>query len=169
MLANRRLTPAQRQLLLAGKFRALRDTDRLPEALAMLRQIVALDPDTDTGRGSSSFLKFYTEPVRLAGRTWTTADNRPVWLPMIADVSDVVKAPGAYEIEFRHKSGSTRFAKTVLSSGDRTLASDDNANETRPVRLVVTEKPAGPVRLSVESRGTGGFDGAGEIVVRKVD
>lgn len=168
-LANPRLTVRQKQVLLTGKFQALRGTDRLAPALDVLRRIVAMDPRNDMGRGAANYLKLLTEPVRLDGREWTGRDNRAVWLPMVADVSDSVKAPGVYEVEFRHKSGHTRFAKTAFVCAGKEIAVEANPKESRKVRLTVEKAPAGPVELRADSRGTGWFEGAGEIVVTKVN
>jgi hypothetical protein len=167
-MRNPRITTRQRQVLLTARFQALK-ADRLPAALETLRSITKLDPRNDMGRGAEQFLKYYTEPVRLAGREWTGGDNRPIWLPMIADVSDAVKTPGTYEIEFKHKSGGTRFSKTELVAGGKVIADDPNKKESRKLRLVVTEAPKAPVELRADSQGTGWFDGAGEIVVTKVN
>lgn len=168
-MRNPRLTTRQRQVLLTGRFQTMLNLKRIPDALATLRRITALDSRNDMGRGAEQYLKYYTEPVRLAGREWTSNDNRPVWLPMIAGVSDFVKTPGTYEIEFKHKSGNTRFAKTELVVGEKVVASDLNTKQSRKLRLVVTELPKGPVELRADSQGTGWFDGAGEIVVTKVN
>lgn len=169
-LRNPRITVRQKQVLLTGRFQTMLREKRLPEAMETLRRITALDPRNDMGRGAEQFLKHYTQPVRLAGREWIGTDNRPVPLPMIADVSDVVKAPGTYEIEFKLKTGNTRFTKTELVAGGKVLASDPNPKGHRKLRLVLTEAPKGPVELRADAVGADmWFSGAGEIVVTKAN
>lgn len=163
------LTVRQKQVLLTARFQAMVRANRIPEGLETLRQISKLDPRSDMGRGAEQFIKYYTEPVRLSGRVWSGGDNRPIWLPMVVNVSDVVKAPGAYEIEFKSKTGNTRFAKTELVAGGKVLASDPNEKNNRKLRLTVTESPKGPVELRADALGSGWFDGTGEILVTKTD
>ncbi len=168
-MRNPRLTVRQKQVVLTARFQAMVRAKRIPEGLEVLRQISKLDPRNDMGSGAEQLIKYYTEPVRLAGREWSSWDNRPIWLPMIVDVSDAVKTPGTYEIEFVSKTGNTRFAKTELVAGGKVLASDPNGKNSRKLRLTVTESPKGPVELRADALGTGWFDGTGEILVNKVD
>lgn len=88
---------------------------------------------------------------------------------MVVDVSDIVKTPGTYEIEFKMKTGNTRFSKTELAVGNQVIASDDNPKEQRKLRLNVSETPKGRVVLRANSLGTGWFDGTGDILITKVN
>lgn len=167
-LTNPVLLPQQRQALLSAKMQAYRSQDDILHAVEVLRKMVAIDPRSDLGMGAADYIRLLTEPVRLRGRVWEYLDNRPTWLPMIADVSDVIKEPGTYEIEFKHYEGNTRFRKVVLKSGDKEIVSEANDKESRKVKITVPESAKGKkIELWAESRGTGWFEARGEIVVTK--
>lgn len=168
-LRNKVITNNQRQIIMSGRFQVYRAREDIPKAVAELRAILALDPRTDMGRGAAAYLRDHTEPVRLKALAWDQSENPPVWLPMIADVSKIITGPGAYVIEFKHRAGHTRFRRVSLQAGKTELAADDNAKESRKVRLTVSARPSGPVELRAEALGTGWFDGAGDILVTKVD
>lgn len=168
-LKNPHLTIQQKQLLLTGRYQAMIQEKRYPEALDVLRSIIKLSPTSDLAIGAKEFINYYTKPVILTKRQWHTKHNRPVWLPMVVDVSDIVKTPGTYEIEFKMKTGNTRFSKTELAVGNQVIASDDNPKEQRKLRLNVSETPKGRVVLRANSLGTGWFDGTGDILITKVN
>lgn len=168
-LANPVLAPWQKQALLTAKMQACRSRGDTAGAVATLKQVVAIDPKSELGTGAVDYIRILTEPVKLKTRNWEANDNRPVWLPMVVDVSDVVKEPGTYEIEFKHAAGHTRFRKVALRSGDKEIVADANAGESRKVRLQVSSvSRARAIELWAESMGTGWFEGRGEIVVTKV-
>jgi len=168
-LRNPVLLPTQRQALLSAKMQAYRSLDEIPRAVTVLRQIVAIDPRSELGTGATQYIRLLTEPVRLRGLRWESYDNRPTWLPMVADVSAALKEPGTYDIEFKHLDGSTRFRKVALKTGGREIASDANTTESRKLRLTVPATAKGrAIELWAESCGTGWFAGRGEIVVSKV-
>jgi len=168
-LRNPVLLPTQRQALLSAKMQAYRSLDEIPRAVTVLRQIVAIDPRSELGTGATQYIRLLTEPVRLRGLRWESYDNRPTWLPMVADVSAALKEPGTYDIEFKHLDGNTRFRKVALKTGGREIASDANTTESRKLRLTVPATAKGrAIELWAESCGTGWFAGRGEIVVSKV-
>ena len=168
-LANSRLTMFQRQTMLAAKFQAYRAMEDLPNAIAILKKIVSLDPGTDEARGAASYIKTHAEPVRLTGMKWNTWDNRPIWTPMVLDVAAVVTQPGTYEVEFVNDEGHTRCRAVSLRQNGAVIASNDNAKESRKVSLSVSHVAEHkPVELWIETRGTGWFDGRGHIEIRKI-
>lgn len=167
-LANPRLLPRQRQVVMAGYFQMFRAREDMKGALESLRRIAAFDARNDMGVGAQRYRKYLLEPVKIDGLRWASYDNRPVWLPMIFDVSSLVKDAGTYEVEFAHRSGNTRFGKVALMSGGAEIGSDENKGHKRKVRVTVA-KPRGKVELHAVSQGTGWFDGQGDVIVRKVD
>jgi hypothetical protein len=168
-LKNPVLLSEQKQALLSAKMQVYRSLDDIPNAVAMLRQVIAINPKSELGTGAPDYIKLLTEPVRLPRLAWEHDDNRPTWLPMVADASARITEPGAYEIEFRHLGGHTRFRKVSLKSGGREIAGDPNTAESRKVRLTVPPAAKGKaIELWAESCGTGWFDGRGEIVITKV-
>lgn len=167
-LANSRLLPRQRQVILAGYFQMYRAREDLKGALETLRRIASIDSRGDMGVGAQRYRRYLVDPVVIEGLSWAPYDNRPEWLPMVFDVSDLVKTAGEYEVEFAHRAGHTRFGKVALLSGGSEIGSDENKGEKRKVRVKVTA-PRGKVELRVLSRGTGWFDGEGDLRVRKID
>ena len=108
--------------------------------------------------------------MHLARPAWESYDNRPVWLPLVVDLSAQITAPGSYQIEFRHLAGHTRFRRVSLKAGGREIAWDSNAAESTSVLLVVPASAKGlAIELWAEAQGTGWFDGRGEIVVTRAD
>lgn len=165
-LANPRLTPFQRQTLTAAKAQAYRSLDQIDKAVEEWKKIVALAPGSDMAIGAENYLRAHTVPVRLAGPKWNSWDNPPVWLPMVVDVTSLIPADGKYAIEFKHARGHTRFGEITLTQGDTVLARDDNPKESAKLVLAVAGLQAsGKVELSVKARGTGWFDGCGEIII----
>ena len=168
-LKGRALSTNQRQIIMAARFQVYRAQEDMAKVDSELKAMVAVDPKSDMGRGAAAYLRDHTLPVKLNGLAWRPDQNTPVWLPFVADVSKLVTAPGTYEIEFKHRSGHTRFRKVSLLSGRKEVAAEANPKEQRKVRLRVASLPRGPLELWAEARGTGWFDGAGDIVVTKVD
>ena len=167
-LGNPVLLPSQRQALLAAKMQAYRSLGDIPKAVATLREIIRIDPQSELGTGAVQYIRLLTEPVRLAGLEWEGGDNRPTWLPMVADVTAKMAEPGTYQIEFRHRDGHTRFRKASLKSGGRQIAADSNPNESAKFTLTVPQSAKGrQIELWVESQGTGWFAGRGEIIVTR--
>ncbi len=161
------LSQYQKQQILSAKFRIAKEEGKLQNGLNYLKQVVALGPDTEYGKGARNLIDYYTRPVKLEGLFWTGDDNRPVWLPMVVDVSSAVKGGGTFEIEFKHKGGHTKFRNPAFkSSSGKVLASLSDMKEGRNFTLTL---PSGGARvlLEVESQGTGWFDGRGDIVITK--
>lgn len=167
-LRNPVLQPSQRQALLAAKMQAYRSLNDVPMAVSTLREIIRIDPRSEHGTGAVQYIRLLTEPVRLTGLAWASGDNRPTWLPMVADVTTKMAEPGTYRIEFRHRDGHTRFRKATLKSGGRQIAADSTPNESTKFTLSVPQAAKGrSIELWVESQGTGWFAGRGEILVTK--
>lgn len=161
------LTTYQKQSIMTGKFIVARAEGDLTKALNYLRQVAAVSPDTEYAKAALALVDIYTKPVMLQEMKWRTSDNRPVWLPMVVDVSSAVKGSGTYEIEFKGKGGHTRFRKASFrNSSGKVLVEAPDDKESAKFTLNL---PSGPskVLLQVESQGTGWFDGRGDIVVTK--
>lgn len=161
------LTTYQKQALLAAKFRVARESNDLKTGLGFLKQSVMLDPKSELGQGCAYMASYYTQPVKLKGLRWLSTDNRPVWLPMIADASSVVKGSGKYKIEFKHQGGHTKFRNPAFkTSSGRVLASLSDNKESREFFLDLPSG-GGKIILEVEAQGTGWFDGRGDIIITK--
>lgn len=161
------LTTYQKQSIMVAKFRIAREEGQLEKGLGFLKQVTALEPNSELGKGAAQMARFYTQPVKLDGMRWTTADNRPVWLPMVVDVSSAIKGTGQYKIEFKHAGGNTKFRNPAFkNSSGRVLAALTDNKEAREFTLNLSS--GGKVILEVESQGTGWFDGRGDIIVTKL-
>jgi hypothetical protein len=163
-LANTRLTPDQRQRLLAARFAALRQGGRMPEALQVLPQVAAIDGRSVLGRGALTLRDFHTRPVQLRGWSWDGWDMRPDFTPMEIDAAGKVSGAGNYVVEL--KGGGLDVRSVALVAGGKVLAETDK-REGQAWRLHLAERPPLGVRLRINARGQGWFGGNGTIELRK--
>lgn len=163
-LANTRITPDQRQRLLAARFAALRQGGRMSEALAVLPGLSEVDPKSVLGRGALTLRDFHTKPVELRGWSWDGWDMRPEPTPMEIDASGKVAGPGDYVVET--KGGGLHIRSVALVAGDRVLAETDR-QQGGVWRLKLAERPAGPIRLRLTANGQGWYGGSGTIELRR--
>ncbi|MGN0835694.1 MAG: hypothetical protein ACI4QA_07740 [Candidatus Spyradosoma sp.] len=160
------LTTEQRQQLIIGKYRTAMAEGRLDAATAFLDEAAALDPKSALGRGCARQKAYYTKPVRLDSLEWRERDTRPYWARTSVDVSGKIRGAGTYSVEFRHRRGRTLFRDVRVVSGGKTLGEANG--EKRAFEIRVGNAPGrGKVFLEFEMRGTGWFDGCGEIVIEK--
>lgn len=169
-LAIKGMSPNERQKVMAGSFLLARQKGEKEQALQALLAIVKVAPDSEMGRGAKNYHDYLTKPVILKGRKITSWDMRPEFMPMIAEVGDVVKGSGTYKIEFKFTSGGASIRNPKFMSGNKVLAelpSGEQNNERRDFTLELTKSPGSKVQLVVESRGHGWFDADGEIIITK--
>lgn len=160
------LTTEQRQQLIIGKYRTAMAEGRLDVATTFLDEAAALDPNSELGKGCARQKAYYTEPVRLDSLAWAERDTRPYWARTSADVSEKIGGAGTYSVEFRHRRGRTLFRDVRVVSGGKRLGEANG--EKRAFEIRVEGAPGrGRVFLEFEMRGTGWFDGCGEIVIEK--
>jgi len=163
-LANTRITPDQRQRLLAARFAALRQGGRMPEALQVLPQLAEVDPQSVLGRGALTLRDFHTKPVELRGWSWDGWDMRPDFTAMEIDAASKVAGPGDYVVEL--KGGGLDIRSVALVAGGRVLAETDK-RQGQAWRLRLAESPPLGVRLRITARGQGWYSGNGTIEMRK--
>lgn len=163
-LANTRLTPDQRQRLLAARFAALRQGGRMPDALQVLPQIAAADGRSVLGRGALTLRDFHTRPVQLRGWSWDGWDMRPDFTPMEIDAAGKVSGAGNYVVEL--KGGGLDVRSVALVAGGKVLAETDK-REGQAWRLRLAERPPLGTRLRITARGQGWYGGNGTIELRK--
>jgi hypothetical protein len=163
-LANTRITPDQRQRLLAARFAALRQGGQMPEALQVLPQIAAVDGSSLLGRGALSLRDFHTKSVELRGWSWDGWDMRPDFTAMEIDAGSKIAGPGDYVVEL--KGGGLDIRSVALVAGGKVLAETDK-RQGQAWRLRLVESPASGVRLRITARGQGWYGGNGTIEMRK--
>ena len=163
-LANTRITPDQRQRLLAARFAALRQSGRMPAALEVLESMSKDDPEGFFGKGARSLHAFHTQPVQLRGWSWEGWDMRPEPSPMEIDASDKVPDAGNYAVET--KGWGLHIRSVALVAGDKVLA-ETNRQQGGAWRLKLAERPSGPIRLRLVANGQGWYDGRGTIELRR--
>lgn len=165
-LANTRITPDQRQRLLAARFAALRQSGRMPEALQVLPQVAGTDARSVLGRGALTLLDFHTKPVQLRAWHWDGWDMRPEFTAMEIEAASKLSGPGDYVVELR---GSGLDVKSVaLVAGGRVLAETDK-RQGQAWRLRLAERPPLGARLRITARGQGWYGGNGTIELRKAE
>ena len=160
------LTASQKQALWAGKFRIAKEMKELPTGIEYLKKLIDVDPKTPYANGARNLIAYYTQPVKIDGMSWTGRDNRPQWTSTSFNVASAVKSAGTYKIEFKHKSGHTRFKNPALKAGNRVLSQLTDDKESREFTISL---PSGAPRaiLEVQMMGTGWFDGAGDVIITK--
>lgn len=169
-MAIKGMAPNERQKVMAGAYFIAREKNDKEQALQALLNIVKLAPDTEMGRGAKNYYDYLTKPVILKGRKITSWDMRPDFLPMIAEVGDVIKGQGTYKIEFKFTSGGASIRNPRFMSGAKVLAElpeGQKNDERRDFTLTLSNSPGSKVQLVVESRGHGWFDADGEIIITK--
>jgi hypothetical protein len=163
-LANTRITPDQRQRLLAARFAALRQGGRMSEALAVLPGLSEVDPKSVLGRGALTLRDFHTKPVELRGWSWDGWDMRPEPTPMEIDATARVPSPGIYIVETKGWGLSIR--SVALVAGEKVLAVGD-LRKGGGWRVNLKERPEGPIRLRLVANGQGWYDGRGTIEIKR--
>lgn len=165
-LANTRITPDQRQRLLAARFAALRQSGRMPEALQVLSQVGTVDGRSVLGRGALTLRDFHTRPVQLRGWSWDGWDMRPEFTAMEIEAASKLSGPGDYMVEL--KGWGLDVRSVALVAGGKVLAESDK-RQGQTWRLRLTERPPLGVRLRLVARGQGWYDGRGTIELRKAE
>ncbi len=160
------LTTYQRQMLMAGMFRLQKEQGNLPAALDSLKALVKIDPKTEFAQGAKRMVAYYTQPVKMKNLSWSQGDNRPLWIPMLFDVSSVMKEPGTYEIEFKHRDGHTKFRNPVIKSGNNELVKVSDDKESNKFTVTISKLSGRPI-LQIDSQGTGWFAGCGDVIITK--
>lgn len=164
LLAKKALLPVQRQQLYALRFKLMLDKtpedEKLDGALAALKEGIAVDPSSPMAASMRNIMSYYTNPVRLSGMRWIGKDNRPRWQKATLDCSSVVKVGGTYRVSFKAKAGGTRFRKVAFAGGPE--------GEERTGGVWICRFPGeGKPVLEMEIRGSGWFDGNGDIVITR--
>ena len=165
------LLPVQRQMLYAMRFkveldRANAETDEtlaqkpLAAALKALKDGMALDPKSTVAEAMRQMSDYYTKPVTLTQMRWLGKDNRPRWQKAVLDCSSVVKVGGVYKVAFVAQAGGTQFRKVRFAGGPEGTGPNGNAWRCR-------FPGEGKAVLEMEIKGSGWFDGHGDIVITK--
>lgn len=165
-LTNTRITPDQRQRLLAARFAALRQAGRMPEALQVLPQVAAADGRSVLGRGALTLRDFHIKPVQLRGWSWEGWDMRPDFTAMEIEATSKLAGPGDYLVELK---GSGLDVKSVALVADGKVLAETDKRQGQTWRLQLKERPPLGVRLRLTARGQGWYSGNGTIELRKVN
>lgn len=169
-LAVKGLGNNEKQKVMAGAFSLARNKGDKEKSLQVLTEIIKLDPNTEMGRGAKNYYNYLTQPVVLRGRKISSRDMRPDFLPMTADVGDVVKGAGTYKVEFKFNKGGASIRNAKFVVGNRVVAElpegERNA-EKNTFTLDLNSSPGSRVQLVVEAKGAGWFDAFGEIIITK--
>lgn len=163
LLTKKALLPVQRQQLYSLRFSLLlgqtEEDEKIDGALAALKEGIAVDPTSPMAASMRNVMAYYTNPVRLSGMRWLGKDNRPRWQKAILDCSGVVKVGGTYRVSFRPRAGGTRFRKVAFAGGA--------VGEERGGDWICRFPGEGKAVLEMEIKGSGWFDGNGDIVVTR--
>lgn len=167
------LLPIQRQMLYAMRFKVELDKANaepedegdekqkpLTAALKALKDGIALDPKSTVAEAMRQTTDYYTKPVMLTDMRWLGKDNRPRWQKATLDCVSVAKVGGLYRVTFAAKAGGTRFRKVRFAGGP---AGEDLSGGVWRCRF----PGEGKAVLEMELKGSGWFDGHGDIVVTK--
>ena len=164
LLAKKALLPVQRQQLHCLRFKLLLDKtpedEKLDAAFEALKEGIAIDPASPMAASMRNVIAYYANPVRLTDMRWIGKDNRPRWQKAVLDCSGVVKGGGTYRVAFKSKAGGTRFRNVAFA---RNPAGEDRGRGEWTCRFSGEGKPV----LEMEIRGSGWFDGNGDIVITR--
>ena len=158
------LLPNQKQMLYALVFK--RELDKLDaeepvgKAIKPLEDGIALDPRSTIAQGMRNMRDYYTRPVALKEMRWTKRDNRPRWQRAFLDASSVAKVGGIYKVTFKEAAGGTKFRKVRFRGGAEGEQLDFGGKSWR-CRFPGEDKAV----LELELKGSGWFDGHGDIVI----
>lgn len=169
-------TPYQRQAFRIMEFRnwihqydSIKDEKSEEKKAAKRRAMEALDlcvsesPKSTLSNAAKNMKRYYCEPVRLSKMRWLKCDNRPYWATATLPVGEYVKKAGTYRITFKPDAGGTSFRNcALLNAGGATLGQDKGEGNNYTVTI---GEPGPGAILQVELRGSGWFDGHGEIKV----
>lgn len=166
-LADTRLKGERRQQWMAGlaylqrlKMESARSNDR-SAMIATLREIVAVDPTTEYGKGAAKLARYWdlSIPTVITGNYYTGGDQSQYFeKDWHVDVTPSVTSSGVYTFRLRPMEGGTlitRNYRLVINGKVVATAPIDPKTNTKSVELTVPELPAGAkveVWLTAECR-----------------
>jgi len=167
-LANNRITPEQRQQILAARFAALRRSGKPVEALNTLAQLQSVDPRSELGKGARNLGIFHSQTVKLRGWFWDGWDMRPDFAAMEIDARSKLSSTGDYFVEFKGWGLEVRSVALVVNGKELSI-SESRPRQPLRIRVDSTPRPTDSVVLRIQARGQGWYDGRGTIEVRKAE
>ncbi len=167
-LANNRITPEQRQQILAARFAALRRSGKPVEALNTLAQLQSVDPRSELGKGARNLGIFHSQTVKLRGWFWDGWDMRPDFTAMEIDARSKLSSTGDYFVEFKGWGLEVRSVALVVN-GKELSVSESRPRQPLRIRVDATPRSTDSIILRIQARGQGWYDGRGTIEVRKAE